>query len=182
MSTDNTTPEEHPAAPQNSQCTEPVPNDFGAGFHRCTRKAVEDGLCRQHYHKKNPPEFLARQHQSEPRVRTELRARSTLQWRTMDAPTIKPRYLTKPMFVTSLRITCYLGDTRVHLGASGFHQNKDGSAALTPTTASVSVDLFAESTQKLIDIEIIHLRGFLDNFEALANASDLAPNTKETLS
>lgn len=31
------------------QCKESVHDDYGVGFHRCERRAVRDGFCKQHH-------------------------------------------------------------------------------------------------------------------------------------
>lgn len=143
-------------------CKERVHNDFGVSSHGCTRKAVQDGYCRQHYDMRNPPEELpARQHQAEPRGNTSITLTSRLRWDVMDAPTYKAKYAAKAIFVTTLSFKLTNGSDQVFLEATGPVRKKDGSAGLSNQREYVDADRLAETTQQVVQDEVNRLRAVM---------------------
>lgn len=145
------------------QCNEMVTETAGFGIRQCSRDAIEDSnYCQQHHDKRYPPKFTATDHLTEPETRERVTVSATLKWRVGDGPTLKPKHATKPLAITSVRITLDSDDGRASLGMSGVNLKKDGTASqVTSSSRYLTMDELPDATRELIETEIHRLRSML---------------------
>ena len=149
------------------QCNEMVPDAaFLASVHQCTRAAIPtSNYCQQHHDMHYPPKFTAVDTHVRPETETRERVTvsATLKWRAGEGPTLKPKYASKPLAVTTVRITINSDiPDRPMLGVSGVKLKKDGTPSqVTSSDRYTTLDELPEVARKMIEDEIAHLRSML---------------------
>lgn len=145
------------------QCNEMVHDDFGAGLHQCTRNAIPtSNYCQQHHDKHHPPEFTAVDTHVRPETSERVTVSAMLKWQAGEGPTIKPKYASKLLAVTSIHITIESDIDRPSLGASGVRLKKDGTPSqVTSSSHYLALDELPEVARKMVEDEIHRLRSML---------------------
>jgi hypothetical protein len=134
-----------------NRCIKRVPEEFGASMRQCSRKAVKEGLCQQHYDQSHPyVDFEAAEQTAWPEVAsTSVTVRQALEWEDDKGPTMKPPY-SPPIMVKRVTVEIY-SRQRPYLKASGYKIGKRGKVTRMPSRDHhVGLEDFDPKTQGML--------------------------------